>query len=226
MQVAPPSTKTDVRLGLAGNEGKNLQQIVREPVIMMQRPQSINGKQNTVPSASATPVTSGWYLNNVSGVENMRSNVKLPPNPSTRNLGLVNQSSEQFYHPVSRKENPFLFSGPATSNRQGGTLGSSHVDWNTGSLMPEFDYTSIDWTLNSNLLSSKSNGLWMDLSSLLRNTSITRGSSTNSSFLSGLRGSGMAKETSSSAGSSEWTSPFAGKDMFSLPRQFATSPYP
>jgi hypothetical protein len=36
----------------------------------------------------------------------------------------------------------------------------------------------------------------------------------------------MAKETSSSAGSSEWTSPFAGKDMFSLPRQFVTSPSP
>jgi hypothetical protein len=268
MQVAPPSTKFDVRLGFAGNEGKKLQQIVREPVIMMQRPQSINAKQNTVPSASTTPVTSGWYSNNVSGVENMRPNVKLLPNQSTGNFGLVNQSSEQFYNPVSRKENSFLFSGPATSNRQGGTrspsftvpsqlqgsygkttaslpslaapsslglftgwgaagtLGSPHVDWDTGSLMPEFDYTSIDWTLDSNLLSSKSNGLWLGLSSLLRNTSITRTSGTNSSFLSGLRDSGMAKETSSSAGSSEWTSPFAGKDMFSLPRQFVTSPSP
>ncbi|CAK7336442.1 unnamed protein product [Dovyalis caffra] len=271
MQVATPSTKFDVRLGFTGNEGKNVQQIVREPVIMMQRPQSINAKQNTVPSASTRPsATAGWYSNNVPGVENMRSNLNLLPNHSTGSLGLVNHGSEQFYHPVPYKENQFLFSGPvdSASNRHGGarypslsvvsqsqgsygkttaslpslappsslglftgwgptgTLGSSHVDWNTGGLMPEFDYNSIDWTLDSNLLSSRSNGLWLGLSSLLRNTSGTRTSSTNSSFLSGLRDGGVAKETPSSAGSREWTSPFAGKDIFSLPRQFVTSPSP
>ncbi|XP_052307662.1 uncharacterized protein LOC7460272 isoform X2 [Populus trichocarpa] len=267
MQVAPPSTKLGVQLGFTGNERKNVQQIVREPV----SPQSMNAKQNTVPYASATPsVTAGWYSNNVPGVEHMRSNVKLLSNQSTGSLGLVNQSSQQFYHPVSYKQNPFPYSGPVnyTSNGLGGTrspsltvpsqlqgsygkttaslpslaapsslglfigwgsagtLGSSHVDWNTGGLMSEFDYTSIDWTLDSNMLSSKSNGLWLGLSSLLRNTSSTRTSSTNSSFLSGLRDSGVAKETSSSAGSREWTSPFAGKDIFSLPRQFVTSPSP
>ncbi|XP_061982364.1 uncharacterized protein LOC133702141 [Populus nigra] len=267
MQVAPPSTKLGVQLGFTGNERKNVQQIVREPV----SPQSMNAKQNTVPYASATPsVTAGWYSNNVPGVEHMRSNVKLLSNQSTGSLGLVNQSSQQFYHPVSYKQNPFPYSGPVnyTSNGLGGTrspsltvpsqlqgsygkttaslpslaapsslglftgwgsagtLGSSHVDWNTGGLMSEFDYTSIDWTLDSNMLSSKSNGLWLGLSSLLRNTSSTRTSSTNSSFLSGLRDSGVAKETSSSARSREWTSPFAGKDIFSLPRQFVTSPSP
>ncbi|KAG6781596.1 hypothetical protein POTOM_014507 [Populus tomentosa] len=267
MQVAPPSTKLDVQLGFTGSERKNVQQIVREPV----SPQSMNAKQNTVPYASAPPsVTAGWYSNNVPGVEHMRSNVKLLSNQSTGSLGLVNQSSQQFYHPVSYKQNPFPYSGPVnyTSNGLGGTrspsltvpsqlqgsygkttaslpslaapsslglftgwgsagtLGSSHVDWNTGGLMSEFDYTSIDWTLDSSMLSSKSNGLWLGLSSLLRNTSSTRTSSTNGSFLSGLRDSGVAKETSSSAGSREWTSPFAGKDMFSLPRQFVTSPSP
>ena len=249
-----------------------MQQIVREPVIMMQRPcpQSMNAKQNTVPNASATPsVTAGWY-SNVPGAEHMRSNVKLLSNQSTGSLCLVNQSSQQSHHPVSYKENPFLYNGPVdyTSNGLGGTrspsltvpsqlqgsydkttaslpslaapsslglftgwgsagtLGSSHAGWNTGGLMSEFDYTSIDWTLDSNMLSSKSNGLWLGLSSLLSNTSSTRTSSTNSSFLSGLRDSGVAKETSSSAGSREWTSPFAGKDIFSLPRQFVTSPSP
>ncbi|KAJ6414513.1 hypothetical protein OIU84_003503 [Salix udensis] len=270
MQVAPPSTKVDVQHGFTGNEGNNVQQIVREPVILMQRPcpQSMNAKQNTVPNASATPsVTAGWYSNNVPGAQHMRSNVKLLSNQSTGSLGLVNQSSQQSHHPVSYKENPFLYNGPVdyTSNGLGGTrspsltvpsqlqgsydkttaslpplaapsslglftgagtLGSSHAGWNTGGLVSEFDYTSIDWTLDSNMLSSKSNGLWLGLSSLLRNTSSTRTSSTNSSFLSGLRDSGVAKETSSSAGSREWTSPFAGKDIFSLPRQFVTSPSP
>ncbi|KAL3599573.1 hypothetical protein D5086_007491 [Populus alba] len=209
------------------SERKNVQQIVREPV----SPQSMNAKQNTVPYASATPsVTAGWYSNNVPGVEHMRSNVKLLSNQSTGSLGLVNQSSQQFYHPVSYKQNPFPYSGPVnyTSNGLGGTRSPSLTVLSQlqGGLMSEFDYTSIDWTLDSSMLSSKSNGLWLGLSSLLRNTSSTRTSSTNGSFLSGLRDSGVAKETSSSAGSREWTSPFAGKDMFSLPRQFVTSPSP
>ncbi|KAJ0102629.1 hypothetical protein Patl1_05743 [Pistacia atlantica] len=102
-----------------------------------------------------------------------------------------------------------------------GTLGSSHVDWNTGGLMPECDYNSIDWTLNTNLSSSKTSGLWLGLSSLLRNGSGMRMGSTN-----GLQDGGVVTETSSSAGLREWTSPFAEKDIFSVPRQFVTSPSP
>ncbi|KAF2323710.1 hypothetical protein GH714_036669 [Hevea brasiliensis] len=245
MQVTLPSSKLEVRLGVSGNEGKNHQQTLREPVVMMQRPQSINAKQNQLPSVSASPsATTGWYSSIASGVESVRS---LLPNQSTGSLGLVNQNTEQFYHPASYKESPFLFDGPIDSTSEGlggswgtmckspsfaapyepqgsfgtmnasspslaapsslglfsgwgsaGTLGSSsHVDWNTGGLMPEFDYTSIDWTLDSNLSSSKL----------------------------GMRDGGATKESSSSASLHEWTS-FAGKDIFSLPRQFVTSPSP
>ncbi|KDP40579.1 hypothetical protein JCGZ_24578 [Jatropha curcas] len=271
-QVTPQSAKLEVRLGVSGNEGKNHQHILREPIVMMQRRQSINAKQNQVPSISASPsVTAGWYSNNGPGVENVRS---LVPNQSSGSLGLVNQNSEQFYHPASYKESPNLFNGPIDSASAGfrsswnamskspahavpyepqssygvvsasspplaapsslglfsgwgsGTLGSSaHVDWNTG-VMPEFDYNSIDWTLDNNMLSSKPSGLWLGLSSLLRNSSGTRMNSMNSSCISGLRDAGATKETSSSAGLHEWTSPFAGKDIFSLPRQFVTSPSP
>lgn len=272
VQTTSPSAKLEVRLAVPGNEGKNRPHTLREPVVMMQRPQSINAKQNLVSSASASPsVTAGWYSSNVSSVENARS---LLPNQSGGSHNLVNQSSEQFYHPASYKESPFLFNGSADSTSAGlggswsmmgkcpslavpyepqgsygttnasspslaapsslglfsgwgsaGTLGPSHVDWNTGGLMPEFDYTSIDWTLDSNLSSSKPNGLWLGLSSLLRNTTGTR-SGMNGSCISGLRDGGATKETAPSAGLHEWTSPFAGKDIFSLPRQFVTSPSP
>ncbi|TKY68391.1 hypothetical protein E2542_SST04638 [Spatholobus suberectus] len=111
-----------------------------------------------------------------------------------------------------------LFSGHQNAAR---TFNShSHMDWNTGGLMPEFDYTSIDWSLNAPS-SSVSGGLWLGISSLLRNS---YGNRRGSSCMSGLQSVGMARETSSSAGLGEWTSPFAGKDIFSVPRQFVTSP--
>lgn len=108
-----------------------------------------------------------------------------------------------------------LFSGHQNAAR---TLSSHyHMDWNTGGMMPEFDYTSIDWSLNAPSSSSSGQGL----SSVLRNS---YGNRRGSSCMSGLQSVGMARENTSSAGLREWTTPFAGKDIFSVPRQFVTSP--
>ena len=277
MQVAPSSAKMEARLGVVGNEGRMIHQgAVREPVVVMQRPQSINAKQHPVSSISASASGAvSWYANSVPGVDNIRSNGKFVQNQSAGSFGPEHQRSEQFYHQAPYKEFPFMF-GPVDSTSAGlggswstmgasspsltvpseprgswstmgasshsltvpsslglfsgqgsaGTFGSSsHVDWNTGGLMPELDYTSIDWTLDYHS-SSKSSGLWLGLSSLLRNSSGMRLGSTNGKFISGLQDGGVATETSSSAGLHEWTSPFAGKDIFSAPRQFVTSPSP
>ncbi|TKY49781.1 hypothetical protein E2542_SST27226 [Spatholobus suberectus] len=111
-----------------------------------------------------------------------------------------------------------LFSGQSAAR----TFSShSHVDWNTGGLMPEFDYTSVDWTLDCASSSSESGELWLGISSLLRNSS---GNRMSSSCMGGLQNVGMGRDASSSSGLREWTSPFAGNDIFSLPRQFVTSP--
>lgn len=108
-----------------------------------------------------------------------------------------------------------LFSGHQNAAR---TFSShSHMDWNAGGFMPEFDYTSIDWSLNAPS-SSMSGGLRLGISSVLRNS---YGDRRGSQCVSGLQ---MARETSSSGGLREWTTPFAGKDIFSVPRQFVTSP--
>ncbi|OIV99076.1 hypothetical protein TanjilG_32335 [Lupinus angustifolius] len=102
-----------------------------------------------------------------------------------------------------------LFSGHHNASDR--TFSShSHVDWNNGSLMPEIDYTNIDWTFDTY---PKSGGLWLGISSFLRNSSPCK---------SRLQNGGMAKESSSYAGLREWTTPFAGKDMFSVPRQLVT----
>lgn len=280
MQVAPLSAKVEARLGVVGNEGRILQPgAVREPVVVMQRPQTINAKQNHVSSVSASPAgTVPWYVSSVPAVENIRSNGKIMQNQTIGGLGRENQSSEQFYHQAAPyKEFPFMFRqvdptssglGSSWSTRgaasspshmvpseprgswstmggsshsltapsslglfpaQGsaGTFGSSsHVDWNTGGLMPDCDYTSINWAVNYPADSKSSSGLLLGLSSLWRNHSGMRLGNPNGKFISGLQDGGVATESSSSAGSREWTSPFAGKDIFSVPRQFVISPSP
>lgn len=99
----------------------------------------------------------------------------------------------------------------------------SQMDWNLGGLMQYCDYNRIDWTLrspsgrSSELLSS-SPGL---SSSSLRNRSGGR-----LCELGMMQGGGGVKDMSSSGGLRDWTSPFAGNDLFSAPRQLVTSPFP
>ncbi|KAJ8756026.1 hypothetical protein K2173_024572 [Erythroxylum novogranatense] len=266
VQGIPLSAKLEIRRGIAGNEVNSSQQMIREPIAVMQHPQSVNPMQDPVPGISALhSVPGGWYSNDVTG-DSIMPNVKLLQN--TGNLNRVNQNSEQFYHSASYKGTQLLSSSPVDFTSElvgswgmmrkslvvpsdlhssygmpstpslavpsslglfagwgsGRTSGSSaHVDWNTGGLIPDLDYASVDWTLDSNLLPSKSSGLWLGLSSLLRNSSATRMSGTSGSCIPGLRDGGVTQETSQ-AGLREWTSPFTGKDMFSLPRRYVTSP--
>ncbi|XP_014499528.1 uncharacterized protein LOC106760624 [Vigna radiata var. radiata] len=94
----------------------------------------------------------------------------------------------------------------------------SHVDWNTGAMMPEFDYTRVDWTLDCTSLSSKQGGLRLGISSNIS------GNRMRNSCMAGLQNVCMSRNTSSFSGLKEWTSPFEGNDIFSLPRSFVTSP--
>ncbi|XP_010251914.1 PREDICTED: uncharacterized protein LOC104593648 [Nelumbo nucifera] len=269
LQVSSPPAKAEARYVVVGSEVKNLQTgAVREPVIMMQRPQSINAKPNPVTSINPSPpVSAGWYSNSVAGVEIMKSSGGLQHIPTT-SLSSSNLSSQQFYQsqyqpfassPVEPRTTSWggswstlgsassslavpsslgLFSGWGSTGASGS---NSPVDWNTGGSMPQCDYTNIDWTLESTS-SSKPNGLWLGLASFMNNSRmydswssatsagakpVMRSATTNGVCIAGLQDGGVAAtDTSgtSSAGSHEWTSPFAGKDLFSLPRQFVTSP--
>ncbi|XP_042514717.1 uncharacterized protein LOC122089224 [Macadamia integrifolia] len=271
LQVSPPQAKTEARYVVVGTEVKNLQTgAVREPVIMMQRPQSVNAKQNPATSVSASPpAAAGWFPNSAAGVEMMKSNGGLAHIPNT-SLGPSSLSSQQVYHQSHYQ--PFVSSpveSPATGwGNSWGTAGtsssslsvpsslglfsgwgsngasgsSSPVDWNTGGSMPQCDYTNIDWTLESS--NSRSNGLWLGLASFVKSSRMydswspstlagakpaMRSAGANGVSIAGLQEGVVATDTSSSsgassAGSHEWTSPFAGKDLFSLPREFVTSP--
>ncbi|KAG9454795.1 hypothetical protein H6P81_007699 [Aristolochia fimbriata] len=273
LQVAPLPAKTEPpRYVVVGStEGKPMQNggTVREPVIMMQRPQSVNvAKQNhpTTSLGASPPITPGWYQNGVNGVDLMKVNGGLG-HIQTTSMSTSNPVSQPYYHPQAQYQ-PFATSSvesagwgsswnPATGSSSSasiavpssslglftgwgsaGTSGSSSpVDWSMGGSMPECDYTNIDWSLEATSASSRSNGLWMGLTSYVKNgrmceggwsgTSMMGGANMmRSSGIQGLHEGGVAADAgpSSSAGSHDWTSPFAGKDLFSIPRQYVTSP--
>ncbi|CAK9176682.1 unnamed protein product [Ilex paraguariensis] len=276
LQLASSSAKMGSQLRVSGNEGRTIQHgVMREPVIMMQRPQSQNMKQNSITSISASPPgTSGWYANTALDRESMKLSGKFlhnqstgtfgpesltmqhfnPQSQSTRSLGPDNLSSHPYYlqtpytQHMSSSVDPAearlgiswsamgasspslkvpsslgLFSGWGTT----GTVGSySHVDWNTGD-MSHCDYNSIDWTLESKSSSLKSSGLMPGKSNaLMLGLSSMRVASANGMHIPGLQDGGRVTEATSSVGMREWTSPFAGKDIFSVPREFVISPSP
>ncbi|ESQ50059.1 hypothetical protein EUTSA_v10001930mg [Eutrema salsugineum] len=112
-----------------------------------------------------------------------------------------------------------------------GTSGaSSPIDWSSGGSV---DYTSIDWSLDQGLSqNTRFNGLWSGSKSSnhMYDANMNRyslngsmGGRVNSSIGVSMEnvGGGVAVETQT-ATSQDWTSPFEGKDIFSLSRQYAS----
>ncbi|GFY94278.1 ubiquitin-associated/translation elongation factor EF1B protein [Actinidia rufa] len=125
-----------------------------------------------------------------------------------------------------------LFSGLG-SNGSSGPGSSTPLDWNTSGSMLQLDYTNIDWTLDQSSSMSRSSGMFQGVTSPIQNTRIydwyTSGPSAlangggGNDRLGGLQ-DGVTSAEMSAAGSHEWSSPFEEKDLFSLPRQFVSSP--
>ncbi|XP_057954323.1 uncharacterized protein LOC131148560 [Malania oleifera] len=263
LQASALPGKTETRYVAVGSEARNLQPgLVREPVIMMQRPKSINTEQAPATSISSSPpgTAANWYPGSV---EIMKSNGLLQHIPSTRNLSPNNLSSNQLYqqqgHPQQQQQFvdfPGTYKGNGSWSRAGssptlaaasslglfsglgssGSSGSSSpVDWSTGASMLHLDYTNIDWSLDRGLSSSKPHGLWLGMAPFMMDESDASGvgakpavrsipSNRNGVLIGGLQDGGVATAETPAANSREWSSPFEGKDLFSLPRQFVSSP--
>lgn len=279
LQASPQFSKSEARYVAVGNELKNLQLgTVREPVIVMQRPnQSINPKQIPTSTVSSSPpgTTAGWFPNHT--VETMKPNGLMPHIPVTRSLSTNGVSTNQLYsqfqyqqhqqpqHLVSSNgplESPGTSRGSSLWSRTGalqtqtlsaasslglfsglgtnGTSGSSSpVDWNSGGgSMVQLDYANIDWSLDRGSSSSRTGVMWPAMNPLMQNNARTYDSfipalgvtsairpvpNGGGVSIPGLQERAATAETSS-GGSREWTSPFEEKDLFSLPRQFVSSP--
>ncbi|KAK7401026.1 hypothetical protein VNO78_12337 [Psophocarpus tetragonolobus] len=271
LQVVATPAKTEASYMAVGGDYKNLQPgAAREPVIVMQRPQTLNAKQIPASSMSSSPpgVTASWYPTN--NIEVMRSNGFMSHPPSTRSLGSNYFNSNQLFHQLqcqppqqfvagnnssvdlqaTNRGNSLwnrtaalptlaaasslgLFSGLGSAGTSGAT---SPVDWSTGGTM-QFDYTNIDWSLDRGLSPPRSNPLLLGLSPFTKSSTLygsnasgvvaqpaIRSLPSNGNIvpLPGMQEGGVSSaETSGSQG---WSSPFEGKDLFSLPRQFVSSP--
>ncbi|KAE8683694.1 Detected protein of confused Function [Hibiscus syriacus] len=78
LQASPPPAKTEGRYAAVGNDFKNFQPSIREPVIMMQRPQSLNPNQVPATSISSTPPGTTSFMYPTSSVEIPKSNCFMP----------------------------------------------------------------------------------------------------------------------------------------------------
>jgi hypothetical protein len=279
-----PTSKIDNRFVNVGPELKNLQLgSVREPVIMMQRPQSANNK--LVPTTTSMVqqqinINMNNNMNNNSLEAAMKSNglgPHIPPvPPQTNSHHLYNQfqyqqqqQQQQQYHfldsagtsssgtrvlnsgwnrsgtspPLAAASSLGLFSGLGSNGSSGST---SPVDWNAGGSMPHLDYANIDWSLDRGPPISRSSGMWHHNLDHHQHHQLQQhhqhqqhqhqhhqqGLNVNSFMMSdnhhqGLRSSSsttMKRPNMADGGSHEWTSPFEEKDIFSLPRQFVSSP--
>ncbi|XP_072997315.1 uncharacterized protein [Typha latifolia] len=253
-QAAIPPTKSDARYIMAGNDAKTNMKggALREPVIVMQRPQSINANKS-LPSTSlgmsvSPPASSGWYFNGMPGMV-----VSEALGHGLHHVGLNGSATQQFIpqryfqsvalnptEPASSRWGGSWNSGatPPSSLAMPSSLGlftgwgsssgsssSSPVDWSSGGSTP-CDYTSIDWSLDMTLLkpSVKSERLLDTWSTMFMGGKIATPADGNGVYMGGFRGSSLVTDSSSLAGSHEWTSPFAANDLLGASRKFVTSP--
>ncbi|MBA0700145.1 hypothetical protein Goari_001715 [Gossypium aridum] len=273
LQASPPPSKVESHHVAVASDFKNLLPSIREPVIMMQRSQSVNTKQVPTTSISTSPPGTS-FVYPATRVENTKSNGFIPHIPSSRSLNSNHLSSSQMHHQIYHPQQQQHFTcssgpgdSPGTSRGNGlwsrtgaspmlaaaSSLGlftglgsttssgaSSPVDWSSGSSMGQLDYTNIDWSLNRGLSSSPNpGGIWLGSStSPMKSIHMyypnTNGLSAKPAMrltpngkgvqIVGLPDGGVAPAETSTAGSQEWTSPFEGKDLFSLPRQYVSSP--
>ncbi|CAA3014135.1 uncharacterized protein LOC111405854 isoform X1 [Olea europaea subsp. europaea] len=93
----PPTAKTESHCVAVGNDSKNLQiGSVREPVVVMQRSQSVDIKQ--VPTSSVSSSTPGRAMGRYNGMETVKSVRLVPPVPGTRGLSPNGTSANLLYN--------------------------------------------------------------------------------------------------------------------------------
>ncbi|KAI4305878.1 hypothetical protein L6164_029211 [Bauhinia variegata] len=135
MQVSPPPAKTEARYMTVGGDYKNLQPgPAREPVVVMQRPQTVNAKQVPATSMSSSPPGMGasWYPTN--SVEVTRSNGFLSHTPTTRSLSPNYLSSSQMYHQLYQPQQQFIAGNSSSVDPQASSRGNSM--WNRTGASP------------------------------------------------------------------------------------------
>ncbi|KAJ4908491.1 Ubiquitin-associated/translation elongation factor EF1B protein [Raphanus sativus] len=227
-QLSRPREETHYVSAQGGGQFKRLQQ--REPVMAMQQQQqqqrSQSANTNTLPvstmnssftvSAAARGGGSDWYPANRS--EAAQSNGYLPTRtlpPNDQNSNLMYQQL-QYQHYQGQVSNGHRMSGGTAPHTVApaaslglfsgyGSTSSSGLDWNTDGSVGYSDYNNIDWSLDRGLASPRPN---------------LAASSSYEAHMNGRTRTMGVQEAALVGNGREWTSPFEGKDLFSLSRQY------
>ncbi|KAF2291786.1 hypothetical protein GH714_035599 [Hevea brasiliensis] len=237
LQVSTLPSKTEARFVAVGSEYKNL-----HPGTVMERFDIV--KSNG--SMPHIPTTRSYSPNNLNSNQmfhqhHFQQQQHFVPGSSPGDSPGTNRGNGLWNRTVlpptlAAASSLGLFTGLGGSAGSSGA--SSPVDWSTAGSMARLDYSSIDWSLDRGLSSPRASGLWMDPGYLKHGTQIYDSSSTslgakldmrtaaigNGVPIPGLQDGEVASAETSAAKSHEWTSPFEGKDLFTLPRQFVSSP--
>ncbi|KAF8084138.1 hypothetical protein N665_0733s0027 [Sinapis alba] len=236
----PRPTEETQYVASLGDQFKRLQQQeMREPVMVMQQQQQRSQSANTnvlpvstmnpsftVAAAAAIGGGSGWYpANNQSnGYLPTRS---LPPSDLNSNLMYQQLQYQQYQgqvsnghimgggsapHAVAPAASLGLFSGY-------GPASSSGIDWNADGSIGKYDYNKIDWSLDRGLACPR-----QEQQEYVAAAPPYEAEMNGRTRMNG-NGMGMAMGVQEAAalvgnGGREWTSPFEGKDLFGLSRQY------
>uniref|UniRef100_A0A1J3K1I6 UBA domain-containing protein n=1 Tax=Noccaea caerulescens TaxID=107243 RepID=A0A1J3K1I6_NOCCA len=246
----PRPTEETHYVAALGDQFKRLQQQdMREPVMVMQqqqqqqqRSQSANtsvlpvstmNSSFTVAATASAGGGSNWYPANRS--EAAQSNGYLParsmtPNDLNSNLMYQQLQYQQQYqgqvnnsHRMGGASSPLavapaaslgLFSGYG-SVHSGGSTG---LDWNADGTVGHLDYNNIDWSLDKGLVCPRTSQ-----QQYLGASPYEAQINGRTRMMGNGNGMGMAmgvQEAALVGNGREWTSPFEGKDLFSLSRQY------
>ncbi|CAN6992481.1 unnamed protein product [Brassica oleracea var. botrytis] len=204
--------------------------IGREPVMVMQQQQRSQSANTNVPPVSTMNPSftvsagggggggSGWYP------ANSQTNGYLPtrtPSPSDlyqqlqyqqyqgNNGHIMGRPSEQ-PHAVAPAASLGLFSGY-------GSASSSGIDWSADGSVGKYDYSKIDWSLDRGLACPRQEEQQQYVAEASQYEADMSGRTRMNGNVNGM---GVQEVALVGNGGREWTSPFEGKDLFGLSRQY------
>ncbi|XP_019083783.1 PREDICTED: uncharacterized protein LOC104709100 isoform X2 [Camelina sativa] len=240
----PRQTEETQYVAALGDQFKRLQQQdMREPVMMMQQQQqrSQSANTNVLPVSSmnasftgaAAAAGSGWYPANRS--EPAQSNGylpsrTLPPNDLNSNLMYQQLQYQQYQGQVNNNSHRMAGASAPLAVAPAASLGlfsgfgsrssssSSGLDWNADGSLGYLDYNNIDWSLDKGLAFPRPSQQYAATSSPYEAHMNGR-----TRMMANGNGMGVAmgvQEAALVGNGREWTSPFEGKDLFSLSRQY------
>ncbi|KAI0531332.1 hypothetical protein KFK09_000885 [Dendrobium nobile] len=231
VQVSGPAAKLEARFAAT--------RVLKEPFVVMQRPKQKSPPPPSTIGMSVSPPASvnggmgrnGFTMQQFYPQNHLQPTPSVPTElPASAPPGRLWNASGTISSPLATPSSLGLYTGWGSP---GSSKSSSQNDWNTFGSTPHPDYTTIDWSLDP---APRKSSTKIDIVSDTWSTMFMGGNATGPPLMNNGGGaylpelqevnsrlSGLS-DYSAPAGSLEWSSPFEGRDLFRVTRQYVTSP--